>query len=133
MASPGRLRALAPLIALVLPVVLLGAAWQLWSRWPCGTSVCAGPMTAVWGLVLLALPTALLLGLPWTAGPVTIGATVASSALVWLALGRVAALRATQDVDARWRDVLLELGVLTAAVWAGLVSGLGALVVVLTR
>lgn len=133
MARPGRLRRLAPLAALLVPTVLLGVAAAIWSLWPCGESLCARPLSTVWLLVLLALPTAVLVGLPWTASGLTVGLAVATSAVVWMALGAWAAARATSDVDAGWRHLWLELAFLAFGVWAGLVGGLGALAWVLTR
>jgi hypothetical protein len=132
-ARPGRLRALAPLAALLVPIVLLAGAGAIWAWWPCGTSSCTRPLAVVWLLALLAVPTSVLVGLPWTAGPVTLAAAGTSSVVLWLALGRWAAVRATRDVDATWRDVWLELCWSVAGLWAGVIAGLGAVAFVLIR
>jgi hypothetical protein len=124
---------LAPLAALLIPIVLLAAAFAMWTWWPCGTASCTRPLAVVWLLSLLAVPTSVLVGLPWTAGPVTLTAAGASSVVLWLVMGRWAAVRATRDVDATWRDVGVELCWSVAGVWAGVIAGLAAVAFVLIR
>jgi hypothetical protein len=90
-------------------------------------------MAVVWLLALCAVPTGLLLGLPWTASAPMLAAAVASSVLFWLLMGRWAAVRATRDVDARWRHVAVELLPTAVAVWAGQLAGMGAAAFLLIR
>ena len=59
---------------------------------------------AVFTLTLCALPTALLAGIPWNGGGERYFLAVASSILVWLVIGAVAAHLATRVAVASWRD-----------------------------
>lgn len=123
--KPGRIRILGPFLA-CLPALLLGAAaLAVWVGWSCTSIGCVKPSMLSYGLVLLAVPTALLTGLPWLLGPLNVGGALASSALLWLVLGRWAAGRVTADVDATWRDFWAEFGIMAVGVWLGIAGGLG--------
>lgn len=91
------------------------------------------PALVVWMLAALAMPTALLVGLPLFASAATLWAGVASSAVVWLLLGRAAARRATRAPIATWRDWWREFAVLTVAMWAGIGAGLLTMAFLLSR
>jgi hypothetical protein len=80
---------------------------------------------AVFTLTLCALPTALLAGIPWNGGGERYFLAVASSILVWLAIGAVAAHLATRVAVASWRDWWREYALLAAGVWAGVLVALG--------
>jgi hypothetical protein len=124
-AKPGRIRILGPVLACV-PAVLLGAvALGVRVGWSCTSVGCVKPSLLSYGLALLAVPTALLTGLPWLLGPVNVGGALASSAVLWLVLGRWAAGRVTADVDATWRDFWLEFGTMASGVWLGIAVGFG--------
>lgn len=114
---------LGPVVALAVPAGVLVLA--LFVRWvPCD-GVCFGPMAFSWLLVLWAVPTALVVGIPWLDGGLVYGLAVTTSLLWWLVAGRWAAGRATAaDVDAGWGGYARELAVLSGAVWAGVLAGL---------
>lgn len=105
--------------ALLLGVVALG----VWVGWSCSSLGCVKPSLLSYGLVLLAVPTALFTGLPWLIEPINVGGALASSALLWLVLGRWAAGRVTADVDATWRDFWAEFGIMATGVWLGIAGG----------
>jgi hypothetical protein len=124
-ARPGRIRIYGPLMALVIPLVMGALAFAAHSS-SCTGTACVRPGAVTWGLVLLIAPSALLAGLPWFAGPISLGATAVSSLIMWLAFGRWAARRATrEDVDAGWLAYWRELGFIVAGLWAGVLLGLG--------
>lgn len=131
-ARPGRIRLYGPLAALLVPAVLslVAAAFYFQS---CTGYSCVRPSLTAWGLVLLVAPTAILAGLPWFAGPLSLGATAATSLLLWLGFGRWAARRATSDVDATWRSYWMELGFIVLGLWAGVGVGLAGIFLFLTH
>jgi hypothetical protein len=124
-AKPGRIRILGPLLACVPALVLGTVALAVRVGWSCTSIGCVKPSLLSYGLVLLAVPTALLTGLPWLLGPVNVGGALATSALLWLVLGRWAAGRVTTDVDATWRDFWFEFGIMATGVWLGILGGFG--------
>ena len=95
--------------------------------WPCSSTDCVEPTLFSALLLLLAVPTSLISGLPWLLTPVTIGIAAGSSLVMWLVLGRWAGRRATVDVDATWRSYWVEMGWMAAGVWAGVLGGLSAM------
>lgn len=123
-ARPGQIRRLGPVAALLLPAALVVLAALLFYGYPCEGSACVRPTLASYLLLLLAAPTALLAGLPWFLHPLNLLVAVGSSLVMWLVLGRWAARRATEDVDATWRTYLGELALLLVGVWGGIVVGL---------
>ena len=82
--------------------------------WPCSSTDCVEPTLFSALLLLLAVPTSLISGLPWLLTPVTIGIAAGSSLVMWLVLGRWAGRRATVDVDATWRSYWVEMGWMAA-------------------
>lgn len=131
-ARPGRIRFYGPIAALVVPAALSLLALGLYST-SCEGIECVRPTLATWLLLLLVAPTAIVAGLPWFIGPVTLGATAASSLVMWLAFGRWAARRATADVDAGWRAYWRELAFIVLGLWLGLGLGFAGMALVLTR
>jgi hypothetical protein len=124
-ARPGRIRLYGPLAALAVPAVVGSLAFFIWSTASCDAISCVKPSAATWGLVLLIAPTAILAGLPWFVGPVSLLFTGATSLLLWLGFGRWAARRATsEDVDATWRAYWRELAFIVVGLWAGVLLGL---------
>jgi hypothetical protein len=118
------LRRLGPLVALLPPLALLTAAGVIWLVWPCDGLECVTPSLLVYGLAGLALPTALPSGFPLVATPFTAIVMLATSALLWMFLGRWAARRATASPVATWREWWVELANLIVGVWAGVLGGL---------
>jgi hypothetical protein len=117
-------RRLGPLAALVPSIVLLAvmaAARTLIACPPSGA--CTGRAATAWVLPALALPTAVLAGLPMESGTGRLAIVVATSALLWLVVGRIAAKRATQRPIATWRDFGREFAWLAGAVWIGVLIG----------
>ena len=128
-----RLHRLGPLAGLVAPAVLLALAFLVRDWWTADGLAGLRPMLSVWVLVLLALPTAAAVGLPWTAGDGMVIAAI-TSGLAWALLGGVAARRATRSSPvAAWREWIKEFAVLAAGVWAGALAGLGIVAWLLTH
>jgi hypothetical protein len=113
MAYRRRLRSVGPFMALVPPFVALVAAAALWRFTDCSGESCVTSGAAGWLLAAMALPTSLVMGV--------------SSALVWMALGYLAARRATRSPVADWRDFWREYVWYLLGVWAGVLAALGLL------
>ena len=128
-----RLRSVGPLLALVLPAAAVATALVLWQVAPEAGSVRLVSGGAGWLLAALGLPTAIFLGIPFKGGSGRYLAAAASSAVVWLVLGAVAARRATRSPVASWRDWWREYLWLAAGVWFGVIAGLSALAFFLVR
>jgi hypothetical protein len=122
--------ALGPFLALVPPLLALLAAVALWALWPCSGTGCVPSGATGFLLAGLALPTALVLGLPWQGGTVRYLAVVATSALLWMVLGGWAARRAARHVITGWREWWREYRWLLAGVWAGTLVAVVVLVLV---
>ena len=122
------LRRLGPVVALVLPLAMAAVGYVIWTA-----STGIKPALVVWFLAALAMPTAILVGLPLFASTGTLWAGVGTSAVVWLLLGRYAARRATRSPVASWRDWWREFAALTLGMWAGIGAGMVVLAVVLSR
>ena len=118
------LRRLGPFVALAPPAALLGTAAVIWLAWPCDGLECVTPSLLTYALAGLALPTAVLSGLPLVATPFTAMIALTTSALVWMLLGSWAARRATSSPVATWREWWVELATLVVGMWAGVVGGL---------
>lgn len=119
----GRLRALGPLAALLVPGSLLALSALILAFWPCSGRSCIEPSLGAWVLVLFALPTALPAGLPWFLNVVTVGLAITTSAALWMALGGIAARRAAREYDGGWMTFTKELATLTAGVIGGVLLG----------
>jgi hypothetical protein len=100
-----RLRQLGPLMALLPPGVAL---------------LCAG-------LAALALPTSLVVGMPWEGSAARYLVMAASSVALWMLLGWMAARRATRSPVADWRDWWREFVWPLVGVWAGVLGALALL------
>lgn len=131
--QPGRIRTFGTLAALIAPGVAALVGALLWLIAPANGLSGAVPSLIAYLLALLAIPTVLATGLPFYGEGWRIAAAVVSSALLWLALGRLAAGRATRDIDAGWREYAVEIATMTVAVWAGVLVGLLAMAVILNR
>ena len=122
-----RLRSFGPFMALVPPAIALVAGAMVWQFARCSGESCVTSGAAGWLLAALALPTSLIVGLPWEAGSsryLVIGVT---SACVWMALGYLAARRATRSPVADWRDWWREYAWFLLGVWAGVGAALAIL------
>jgi hypothetical protein len=131
-ARPGRIRLLAPVAVLAVPLGLSLLATLILRIYPCDGSACGQPYLGAWGLVLFAVPTALAVGLPWIANPLNIGLALLTSLALWVTFGRWAGAKATQDVDATWWTFWREVAFYAGGVVLGIVLGGIAMVVVLT-
>ena len=121
-------------VALLVPVVSVLIAVCVWRFWPCPDgSRCLVPSIIGWILAALALPTAVLVGLPFSGGPVRLSLAVASSIVVWLLVGFAAARRATRVPVADWRDWRREYLWIAIPLWLGVLVGLGGFALFLTR
>ena len=122
------LRRLGPLAGLTVPLAMAALGYVIWNG-----STGIRPALIVWFLAALAMPTAVLVGLPLFTTTATLWAGVGTSAVVWLLLGRYAARRATRSPVASWRDWWREFAALTVGMWAGIGAGLVTLSFVLSR
>jgi hypothetical protein len=128
-----RLRAFGPFMALVLPAVALASALVAWQVWPCSGTACVRTGAGGFLLAALALPTALVFGLPWQGGGTRYLLVAGSSAVLWMVLGAWAAGRATYHAVASWRDWWKEFLWLLAGVWGGVVADVALLGALLSR
>jgi hypothetical protein len=118
------MRRLGPFVALIPAVVLLGAMAMAKAVVSCPTvGACNTRAVTSWVLPALALPTAVLAGLPIETGTNRLAIVAATSALVWMVIGRIAARRATARPIASWRDFAREFAWLAVAVWIGVLMG----------
>lgn len=131
--APGRIRTFGTLGGLLLPGLLVVLAVLLWVVSPSSGVGGATTLFASYFFALLGVPTLLLTGLPLYGGAWRLAAAVVTSGVLWLALGRWAGGRATRDVDGTWRDWIAEMLAMTIGVWAGLVLGLIAVVLILNH
>jgi hypothetical protein len=123
-----RLRRAGWLMALVVPALLLGATAVAKAALTCPTGqVCSTSFATNWVLPGMALPTAILWGVPLHGGTPRYIGVVATSALVWALLGIWASGRATRRPIASWRTWFREYLLLLAGVWIGVFVGLLAL------
>ena len=125
-----RLRRLGWLMALVVPALLLGLTALAKLALQCGSgSICSNGVTVAtnWVLPGLALPTAILWGIPLRGGASRYAGVIASSVVLWAILGVWASNRATQRPIATWRTWFREYIGLLIGVWLGVAVGLFAL------
>jgi hypothetical protein len=122
------LRRLGPVMALAVPGAMAAVGYVVWT----GSSGIR-PALIVWFLGALAMPTAVLVGLPLFTTTTTLWAAALTSVIVWALLGRYAARRATRSPVASWRDWWREFVALTVAMWAGIGAGLFTMAFVLSR
>jgi hypothetical protein len=121
---------LGPVVVLAVPAALVGLGLLVLNLYPC-EGTCGQPSLGAWLLVLMAVPTAIAVGLPWIVSPLNIAVALITSLGGWLAFGVWAGRRATEDVDATWRTYWREVGFMTGGVVAGVLIGLAGMGVVL--
>ena len=117
-----------PLLALI-PASLIGGAALL---------LLHGNTSTIRGVVgfaaaVFAAPGLLVAGVPLTAGTTVYAAAVGGSAVVWFALGALAARRATSRAVCSWRDFWREFAWLACGVWLGVIGALLAANLVMGR
>jgi hypothetical protein len=117
---------------LAVPLGLVLLAWSILTLWPCDGPACGQPHLGAWGLVLVAVPTALATGLPWIVSPVNVGLALLTSLGAWVAFGHWAGQRVTRDVDATWVQFWRAVAVYGAGVALGVVGGVLVMFLVLT-
>jgi hypothetical protein len=124
------MRRLGPFVALIPAVVLLGAMVTAKAVVSCPTvGACNARAVTSWVLPALALPTAVLAGLPIETGTNRLAVVTVTSALVWMVVGRFAARRATARPIASWRDFAREFAWLAVALWFGVLTGIALIAV----
>ena len=129
-----KIRRLGMLAALVMPTSSLAVGVLVWRFWPCPDgSRCLVPSVIGWILAALALPTAVLVGLPFSGGPVRLAVAAVTSAVAWIVIGFAASRRATRVPVADWRDWRREYLWLAIPLWLGVLVGLGGFALVLAR
>ena len=94
-------------------------------------STSRGVMSFVLGV--FAAPMLLVFGVPLSHGGGTYMRAILTSAVVWLAIGAVASLRATRSPAASWLDYWREYLWLAAGLWSGVLGALVAADLVLGR
>jgi hypothetical protein len=112
---------------LIPPALALVAASLVWRLYPCTGTDCVSSGAAGWILAALALPTSLVVGMPWEGGTGRYAVMGLTSAVLWLGLGWLAARRATRSPVASWQDWWREYGWFLAGVWGGVLAALGIL------
>lgn len=130
--DPARMGVLGAPLALLPAAFLAIVGLLVWSAAP-GGHAGAAQDAAAYLLALLALPTLLLTGLPFYGGSGRVLLAVVTSAVVWLVLGRWAARRARRETPPSWRGYAAELAPMVAGVWAGVIVGLVAMVMILSH
>lgn len=110
-------------MGLVVPGAAMLLALALYRLSPCDGIACVQNL-GVWLLAAMALPTALLWGVPLESGAGRYAAAAVTSAIVWAALGHLAARRATRRGLATWRTWWTEYVWFAVAVWVGVAVGL---------
>lgn len=76
-------------------------------------------------LAVLAAPGLLAVGVPLATGTGRYGLAIAASAVLWFAIGVIAARRSTRSPVATWRDFWREWAWPAAGVWLGVGVALG--------
>lgn len=123
-----RLRRLGPILGLLPPAAMGGAAWWLLRD---NTSTVRGVGSFL--LAVLAAPGLLVMGVPLSSGGQVWLVGVGASAAMWLLVGVVASRRATRAPAASWRDFWREYLWLAGGVWLGVVGALLAANLILGR
>lgn len=109
-----RIRSAGPLAALAPPLALGLVAWWCLRE---HTSALRGAVGLA--AALAAAPGLVVAGAPLTTGRPAYLAAVAGSAALWLALGAIAARRATRSPAATWTDFWREFAWPAVGVWVG--------------
>lgn len=118
-----RIRRFGALMGLLVPAVAMALAIGLYRLSPCDGVACVENQSS-WVLAAMALPTALLWGIPLQTGAGRYAAAAVTSALVWAGLGYLAGARASRRSLVTWRTWWGEFVWYMAAVWVGVVFGL---------
>ena len=118
-----RLRSVGPFMALAPPFVALVAAASLWRFTDCSGESCVTSGAAGWLLAAMALPTSLVVGMPWEAGSVRYVVTGVTSALVWMGLGYLAARRRHALTGGRLAGLVARVRVVPARRVGGRTGG----------
>ena len=121
-------------MALVVPALLLGLTAVARMTLSCEAGVvCNSRVATNWVLPGLALPTAILWGIPLRGGSDRYLGVLASSVVLWALLGVWASRRATRRPIATWRSWFREYVFLLMGVWLGVIAGLVALGAIVGR
>jgi hypothetical protein len=115
-----RVRALGPLLSL-LPATVMGLLAIALLHGSTSTARGVGGFA----LAVLAAPGLLAAGVPLSTGGGAYALAIAGSAVLWLAIGVLAARRATRPPVASWRDFWREWAWPAAGVWLGVLVALG--------
>ena len=126
-----RIRRRGPFLALAVPGALLLAAAVVSATVECTGKACAVKGAVVLLLGLFAVPTAILVGVPWEAGASRYLLAVVTSAAVWLVMGGFASDAATRQAVASWVDWWRALALLAAGLFAGVLVGVAVMAIVL--
>jgi hypothetical protein len=114
-----QIRRFGPLAALVVPVILVLSAAAIFTAVPCSGRACIVRHGPGWALGAMGAPTGVLVGLPWTHGPIPFALALLTSIGLWVGIGRWAAIRATRSPVADWADWRREYWWLVIPLWIG--------------
>jgi hypothetical protein len=115
-----RVRSRGPIVGMI-PAVVMGLVGLLLLHG--STSTTRG--IPGFALAVLAAPGLLVAGVPLTTGAGRYALAIAASAVLWFAIGVVAARRSTRSPVATWRDFWREWAWPAAGVWLGVGVALG--------
>ncbi len=118
-----RIRRYGGLMGLVVPAAAMALALAVYRLSPCDGVACVENQSS-WVLAAMALPTALLWGIPLQTGTGRYAAAAVTSAVVWALLGHLAGVRACRRGLSTWRTWWGEFVWFMLAVWAGVAMGL---------
>jgi hypothetical protein len=118
-----RLRRWGAAMGLVVPGAAMALALGLYHLSPCDGVACVENQGS-WVLAAMALPTALLWGIPLKTGAGRYLAAAVTSAAVWALLGHLAGRRASRRSLPMWRTWWGEFAWFMGAVWVGVLLGL---------
>lgn len=113
--------------AALLPAVVLGALSIGLLR----NNTAASRGIAGFGMAVFAAPALLFAGIPLSSAAIRMAIGIGCSVALWLAMGILAARRATRSPVATWKDFWREFAWLAAGIWIGVVAGLVAIQILL--
>lgn len=122
------IRTMGPFLALIPPAVLGVVGWYLLHG-----STGAGKGVSGFGATVLAAPLLPAWGVPLKSGTGRYLTAAAASAVLWLVLGVIAAVRSTRDPWVRWRQFWAQYLWFAVCAWFGLALSLVAVNLVLGR
>lgn len=113
--------------AALLPAAVLGAVSIVLLH----NNAAASRGLVGFAMAVFAAPALLFAGIPLSSAATRLAIGIGSSVALWLAMGILAARRATRSPVATWKDFWREFAWLAAGIWIGVVAGLVAIQILL--